>query len=147
MAAALWREQNHVRVRRDRWMTQRVEWDKRVVLRVYDERRDTYVLNQRKRAGLCIVIICIFETSVRRRVAVIEIAYRPHRMKIGYVIQLREKFLLLPDAASHAADKALEVETIVTPLDGVGARVQIHRGRDGADARDFSGHTLAVFTS
>src|SRR5947209_1326904 len=102
--SAVWRrEQDDEGIVCQTRIAERSEGDKRIVLRVDDERGAAYIWDAGQSTGARIVVVHVAEAAGRRGEARVELAYGAHRMQVAHVITIRIELVGDAYATTQAA--------------------------------------------
>src|SRR5438876_5194613 len=115
MSAAVWSEQQHVRVFRDRWIAQRSEWHEGIVLSVDNQRRNAYVANQTLGAGFGVVVIRVGETEGWRDVVFDKLSDGTDVTQPVRIVEFGKELLFHAEAHLQSPQKLSLIDPVAAP--------------------------------
>src|SRR5262249_33529327 len=118
----------------------------RVVLRVHDQRRNPYAVDDSNRARFVIIVRGISKTPVRRYKGVVVLSYSPRALQASKVVFVRVESRLALQTRAKTHHKPQAVDSVRRPLDRIGAQCEVDRRTNGAHSAHLRRDSIAAFS-
>src|ERR1700724_3751745 len=112
MAASLRGQQQHIGIRGDRWIKERLEGNEGIVLSMNDQGWDANASDERPRTRLRVIVIRVGKSKMGGDVAVVELLDAADAAQQTGIVGLGKKFFFDLDAVLQTPEKVLLINPV-----------------------------------
>src|SRR5947207_7919076 len=125
MTAAFRRHQQHVRIRRDRGITQRWKRDEGIVFGVNNQSRYPYAANEWQRAGFRIIVAGVSKAESRRDKTIVELFDGANAVQARRIVKMGEQSLFGSNATLERKQEIVSVNPVTRLISQIATGAQI----------------------